>query len=289
MKPMIVLIAAIVACAAGYMFEPSLRPQAAKPMPADEETTADATEVETPAKPETPTISETPEPTPAVAPEEKPALPETLTLTSEVQFTDEASGLVITLTPGSKVKLLSIEGEQAVVRPGQTTYSVSVPLEATDFAAAKPAMEEPETTQPEPEPEPEPTTVPETSTTVEEPVEETPATEPATEPFTEPAAEPEPEPAIAPPPTAPVARPQGPVAVMQQSIRNGQIKEFTLDQVQEWQPGPQETIDGEVYQTGVVTYRAETIFGVKTIQAKAIIKDGVVLRWVWPKSGMEIR
>jgi hypothetical protein len=59
--------------------------------------------------------------------------------------------------------------------------------------------------------------------------------------------------------------------------------------VQDWQAGPQETVDGQVYQTGTVTYRAETIFGVKTIQAKALIQNGRVVRWIWPKSGMEIR
>ena len=40
---------------------------------------------------------------------------------------------------------------------------------------------------------------------------------------------------------------------------------------------------------GTLTYKAETIFGVKTIQAKALITDGKVQRWIWPKSGMEIK
>ena len=44
-----------------------------------------------------------------------------------------------------------------------------------------------------------------------------------------------------------------------------------------------------IYQIGAVAYKAETIFGVKTIQAKALIKDGKVQRWIWPKSGMEIK
>jgi hypothetical protein len=48
-------------------------------------------------------------------------------------------------------------------------------------------------------------------------------------------------------------------------------------------------VDGQPFQTGSVTYKAETIFGVKTIQAKALIKGGKVQRWIWPKSGMEIK
>ena len=79
------------------------------------------------------------------------------------------------------------------------------------------------------------------------------------------------------------------VKVMQTSIRNGQIKEFTYAQVLEWKAEPDETVDGEVFQAGTVTYKAETIFGVKTIQAKALIKAGKVQRWFWPKSRIEIK
>ena len=75
---------------------------------------------------------------------------------------------------------------------------------------------------------------------------------------------------------------------MQESIRSGQIKEFTFDQVLEWTPDDAETVDGESFECGLISYKAETIFGVKTIQAKALIKDGKVQRWIWPKSGMEI-
>lgn len=76
---------------------------------------------------------------------------------------------------------------------------------------------------------------------------------------------------------------------MQESLRSGQIKEFTFDQVLDWKAGTEEAVDGENYATGLVSYKAETIFGVKTIQAKALIKDGKVAKWIWPKSGMEIK
>ena len=285
MKPLIILIGAIVACAVGYMFEPKLRPHFTSTARVDEPApVTDEPAGETVPPPAEPVVA-TPVPEPA-----KAKLPETITLTRELQFTDAESGLVITLAPGSKVKLLSIEGDHAVVRPGQTTYSVEVPLVATDLPSAQPTPEQPQPEpaveiepdpQPEPvtEPEPEPVTEPATEPAVQP--EPEPATEPTAEPFTEPA----PEPAVTPPP----AQMMSPVGVMQQSIRSGQIKEFTVDQVQDWQAGPQETVDGQSYQTGTVTYRAETIFGVKTIQAKALIQNGRVVRWIWPKSGMEIR
>jgi hypothetical protein len=119
--------------------------------------------------------------------------------------------------------------------------------------------------QPEPEPD--------LADATPEPVmEETPPTAPPTSP-----------------PTSPPASPVDVVAVMQASIRAGEIKEFGEAQVQGWQAGDDEVADGTTYQTGLVAYTAETVFGVRTIQAKAFIKDGKVERWIWPNSGMEIK
>jgi hypothetical protein len=103
-----------------------------------------------------------------------------------------------------------------------------------------------------------------------------------------PGAEPEPEP---PPPPAPEPpKPEVNIAqIMGQHIREGGIKEFTLAQVNGWRAEPDEVIDGETYQVGIVTYTADTIFGKKTLDAKALIQNGRVVKWVWPKSGMEIK
>ena len=130
-----------------------------------------------------------------------------------------------------------------------------------------------------------------------------PTTDPATTPATDPAAPATDPTAVATPTPAPTptrapatvpAAPRatgavGIVPIMQASIRGGQIKEFTFAQVLGWKAEPNETVDGETFQAGSVTYKAETIFGVKTLQAKAFIKNGKVQRWIWPKSGMEIK
>lgn len=80
-----------------------------------------------------------------------------------------------------------------------------------------------------------------------------------------------------------------PVMVMKASIASGQISKFTAAQVLEWKAGTApETIDGETYQIGNLTYQAETPFGTKNLPAKALIKDGKVVRWISPKSGMQI-
>ena len=100
----------------------------------------------------------------------------------------------------------------------------------------------------------------------------------------------------APAPAEPVSAP-APVAagtvdvvkVMQESLRAGQIKEFTFDQVQEWKAEADETVLGEAFQTGSVSYNMDSIFGTKTVQAKAYIKGGKVQRWIWAKTGKEIQ
>ena len=123
----------------------------------------------------------------------------------------------------------------------------------------------------------------------------TPAVQPMPEKKEEVAVQPTPEPAPTPTPTPTPTPAAGSlsaediVKLMQESIRSGQIKEFTFDQVIGWKAGEDEELDGEKYQTGLAAYKAETIFGVKNIQAKAMIQGGKVIRWIWPTSGLEIQ
>jgi len=205
-------------------------------------------------------------------------LPEKVLLKADTEISDAASDLKMTITAGNKVNLIRLEGSNVIISPGAGPFEGTVPIIHTDLLeqlaslpknpapADPPAMAETNTPPAEPEPE------------------MTPEPEPEPEPSPEPEPEPEPEPS---------AVPDGPVdvvAVMKENIQSGGIKEFTFDQVLDWQAseGP-ETIDGGSYQTGIASYKAETVFGVKTIQAKALIKGGKVVRWLWPKSGMEIK
>lgn len=125
-------------------------------------------------------------------------------------------------------------------------------------------------------------------------VENTPPPAPVPVPMPEPVPTPEPTPVPTPEPTpTPVASAStlsadDIVKVMQESIRSGQIKEFTFDQVIGWKATEDEAVDGQTYQTGLAAYKAETIFGQKNIQAKALIQNGKVTRWIWPTSGLVI-
>lgn len=115
-----------------------------------------------------------------------------------------------------------------------------------------------------------------------------PTPTPTPEPM--PVVEPEPEPAPTPAPVGGAKLTDDEIiALMKESIAGGAVKEFTSDQVKGWKPNGDETIDGTEYQTGLAAYEAATIFGVRPVQAKALIKDGKIERWVYAKSGMEIQ
>ena len=100
---------------------------------------------------------------------------------------------------------------------------------------------------------------------------------------------PTPEPTPEPAPAPASLNEEQIVAAMQESVKAGAIKEFKFEAVQAWKAGEEETVDGETYQTGLAAYKAQTIFGEKTVQAKALIKGGKVIKWIYAKTGMEIR
>lgn len=236
-------------------------------------------------------------------------LPQKVLINSEVKVTDAASGNTMLMPAGNHAKLLRIEGGNAIVSPGDASYTGEIPVNETDLfqqlaanpPTSKPVKAEPPLVAAAPEP-----VVPATGDSEEPakmaeppPVPEA-APEPAPEPTPPPVPEPMPVPEATPAPEstpAPAGEPAAPVAAgadaiviaMQASIKAGQIKEFKFEQVLEWKADANEIADGETYQTGLASYKAETIFGTKTIQAKALIKGGKVQRWIWPKSGMEIK
>ena len=241
-------------------------------------------------------------------------LPKKVLLKADVEIADSASDLKMTISAGNSVNLVRLEGSNVVISAGTDTLQGTVPIGQTDLlvqlaalppastAPVAPALAEPPALVENNTPSDEPATTLATPEMTPEPVAPEPAPEPEPEPVApEPTPEPEPltpeptpEPEPIPEPTpepAPISEaPVNTVAIMQDSIRRGAIKEFSFNQVLDWKASEApETIDGESYQTGIASYKAETVFGVKTIQAKALIKGGQVVKWLWPKSGMEIK
>ena len=220
-------------------------------------------------------------------------LPLHVLLKTDVNATDATSGVTMLIQAGNRVNLISIDGGTAVISPGAGAARGTVPVLDTDLMQqliANPPMppaapvtptggesEEP-ASAPAPPPMPEPAPTP------------APAPNPVVEPTPTPVVEPAPSAPVEPTPvSAAETGTSDVVKVMQASIQAKQIAEFTSEQVLEWIADTDEVVDGETYQTGIASYKAETIFGVKTIQAKALIKGGKVQRWIWPKSGMDIK
>ena len=261
------ILGVIVAAVLGYFAEPHIVPALMKPDPKPTENqTADTDKNEpkdapgkTPAKPE-------PGPTPLPAP---PAwisdvtpeqLPATVKLQRDAEIPQLGLAKPMVLPVGMTLTPSRIEGDQLILEG----INGSVPVMATDlverFGGQPPATQPEPTSEPDPEPMPEPDPEPEP--------------DPGTEPNPEPAAILD-EPAI--------------IALIQKSIKDGDIKEFSYDQVLGWTTGGQEEHDGETYQIGIAKYKSETIFGERTFEAHALIKNGSIDKWIWPKSGMEIK
>jgi hypothetical protein len=216
-------------------------------------------------------------------------LPAKLIIKTAVDVSDTASGTTMTMKAGSRVKLLRIEGANAVVSPGEGPFSGVLAITETDLfeqlattpptgkrlAVADPIVipQEPEETESvKPEKAVDEPQAPVTSEpAVEEVTEETPAAAAAVADDTD------------------TTGSTDVVEIMQASIKSSQIKEFTFEKVLEWQAGGDEVVNGETFKTGLASYKAETIFGTKTIKAKALIKGGKVQRWVGENTGKQLK
>ncbi len=79
------------------------------------------------------------------------------------------------------------------------------------------------------------------------------------------------------------------VACVQASVESGAVNEFKAEQVTEWLVGDDMEFDGATYQTGLVTFKSETILGTQQQKAIALIEDGEVVKWLWAKTSLEMR
>ncbi|MBC7981442.1 MAG: hypothetical protein H7Y36_12845 [Armatimonadetes bacterium] len=260
MKLFLFLIGMVAAGFLGYSYEPHFRHQLTGKTPTEKKAVS------------VPKVAAVPAPDVEADPAKiaTTRLPEKVMLKADAEISDPASDVKMTITAGNRANLIRVEGENVIISPGAGPYEGTVPVSQTDLLEQLAALpQDPDLPSLEPAPQPEAPAGSDEFEVAEEPA----ASEPSS-------AEPE----------AATDGPVDVVAIMQASIRKSDIKEFTFDQVLDWLPGENpETVDGETYATGIASYKAETVFGVKTIQAKAFIKDGKVVRWLWPKSGMEIK
>ena len=224
-------------------------------------------------------------------------LPETVTIENPTVIPTSGGEGQVRLKKGDVVTLLNRKNDLLIVEKSDSNGKGKISPKDTDlFQQLVKTIYEREaggavatTTPPASIPAPTPTPAPAP----------TPAPTPAPAPAPAPVAKidpvvpnPEPMPVVEPTPAPAADAKLGEdkiIALMKDSIAGGAVKEFTSDQVKGWKANGEETIDGTEYQTGLAAYEAATIFGVRPVQAKALIKDGKIERWVYAKSGMEIQ
>ena len=79
------------------------------------------------------------------------------------------------------------------------------------------------------------------------------------------------------------------IDALKASVKARDVNEFDFDQVLSWKRAGEEELDGGTYEVGMVTYKADTIFDEQQLEAKALIKDGKVVKWLWPTTNTKMR
>jgi NOL1/NOP2/fmu family ribosome biogenesis protein len=82
---------------------------------------------------------------------------------------------------------------------------------------------------------------------------------------------------------------EGIVSCIRASVEAGQVTEFKVEQVSNWEAGEDMEFDGQNYQTGWVTYEAQTIIGTQVYKAIGLIDNGEVVKWIAAKTRLELR
>lgn len=278
MKPQFAILGLVIACVLGFFVEPSIRDiwitekSPEKEISNDEAGSAgeEQAKPEKPDKPDKPSGGEVkPVPTPVwVFGLTTEQLPAKLVLNKEAEFSLPGAAQPMVMSAGTEVKPLRFNENLLVI-----ALAAGGPMEATvpvsdtnllDVIGDKPPADDP-------------VAVVKPPTDVEPPVD---------------TADPEDPEMPDDPPAKPVAATLDEsqiVDLMKSQIEGGALQEFKADQVKNWSAGEDREVDGETFQTGIVDYEKETIFGLTTTQAMALIKDGKIVRWISPKSGLYIK
>ena len=193
-------------------------------------------------------------------------LPKEVTIFITRPFRHSIGNIELTILPGSKHAAVKIDPPNVHLRIEGTKYQFVLPIEKTDLIDQLSQMS----------------------------FDSAPApiyTKPALPEPQSPSAQTTPSSTVSPKPTptaSSTASSTDAVMLMRDCLRNKPLKEFNISQITSWSAGPQETIDGETFATGIISYEAKTILGQKSMQAKALIKNGSIQKWIHAKSGIEI-
>ncbi|MBT8036302.1 MAG: hypothetical protein KJO21_02040 [Verrucomicrobiae bacterium] len=204
-----------------------------------------------------------------VLPEDFPAK---VALKASHTISDANSGVTMKLEKGVNVKPLRLEGDRLVIQPVGLPIESLIDVDRTNFKelAVPRMLKRLQAAVVKKIREPEPPVTPEPPVVVAPPSPPTPPT---------------------PPPVAAGVELDAAtiVALLKADVQAGKVTEFQASQVTEWKAGEEMEFDGKTYQTGLVSFKAETILGVQEHEAVALIEDGNVYKWMWAKTKLEMR
>ena len=195
--------------------------------------------------------------------------PEKVALKVPFTISDSESGVTVQLKAGSMVKPLSLAGTDLIIQPALMPIQSRINVDKTNFKelAVPKMLERMQKTTAGNDSQPAPPTPP-------EPV----------------MSEPEPIPTPTPEPAPPTKIDEATiVAILKKDVEAGKVTEFKANQVTVWKAGEDTEFDGKTYQTGLVTFKAETILGVQEHEAIALIESNKVYKWMWAKTKLEMR
>jgi hypothetical protein len=217
----------------------------------------------------------------------EPALRPVLTPEAKTPAKPVAPPVVVEPAPEKPVPPVVAEPEPPKTEPQEPPPEPTPPVEEpAPVAPEPPPVAEPEVpSEPETPAEPAPAQPEETK-----PEESVPAPSGKMElPPVKPLALEPPTPITPSPETAETAETSPVIVAMQESFQNDGLREFTDATPTRWQTGTDETVGDETYQTGLLDYLAQTPFGGKAMQVKALLQDGKVVKWVSITSGKELK
>ncbi len=213
-------------------------------------------------------VSEKPEPAPVIQVDLSKITPEDFPtkVDLKVNYTiaDANSGVTMQLKKGTKVKPVRLEGTELVIQPVGLPIESKINVDKTNFKElAVPRMLE--RLQ---------------NAVAKKDAEPVPSVTPTPEPVV-----------VTPPVPTPVAKldEAAIVTLLKADVGTGKVTEFKANQVTKWKAGEEIEFDGDTYQTGRVTFKAETILGVQEHEAIALIEDGKIYKWMWAKTKLEMR
>ena len=193
--------------------------------------------------------------------------PKKVELKVDYTISEANSGVTMQFKKGTMVKPLRIEGDDLIIQPVGLPVESKINVDQTNFKelAVPKMLERLQNTVANQGSDPVPPVASEDTST------ETPTETPA------------------PPTSTAKLDATAIVALLKADVGAGKVTEFKANQVTQWEAGEEMDFDGETYQTGHVTFKAETILGVQEHEAIALIQGGKVYKWMWAKTKLEMR